>query len=384
MDQISSRSEGRILQILREQGESSSAELARLAGLGKATTSRAVQALRARGLIEETGAAFRRAPAGRAGRTLRIRPESAVYLGLAIVHQAVRAVVADAAKQVLATSAHPIAHPEGGLPDVRSVIRVALAALRESACDLRLLQGVGIAIAAPVDPATGQIGNSVMVPEWTGSNPQKLFSEAMGLRVALDNDANCAALAELLWGDLPPGADAVILRLDSGVGGAVILGGQVVHGLSGRAGDYGHITFDRHGPQCRCGNTGCFQHYLSIPAVEDHLRRLHGTANLEDACQRLERGDAGLRATVVEVGTVAGALAAVVARSVDPAHILFGGGLIALGDPFLEGARTHLRKVNPAAADLRFASAATILKDGDLRDEPALGAIGLLLRRGRD
>ena len=121
---------------------------------------------------------------------------------------------------------------------------------------------------------------------------------------------------------------------------------------------------------------------MSIPSIEENLRRRLGTANLADACQRLLEGDAHLRTTAVEIGGVAGTLVAVVARPVDPGHILFGGGPIAPGEPLLLGARSHLRKVNPTAANPLFVNAANILKDGDLRDEPALRAIGLLLRCG--
>lgn len=377
--QVESKSEARILQLLREQGESSIAELARISGLGKATASRAIQSLRQRGLVEDTGDEFRRLAAGRAGRAVRIRPDAGLYLGVALSAGGVTAVIADAAKRVIAWEREPVDSVRGDLlPNTASITRLADQILKNAGCDHKRLYGVGVSVAAPVDPRTGEIGHSVIVPEWTGRTPHKDLSTYFNKPVLLDNDANCSALAELLWGDLSGDTSAVLLRLDQGVGGAIVHKGEVLHGLTGRAGDYGHVTYDPHGPDCRCGGRGCFERYLSIPAVE---RDLGGTiAGLgARACSGNERA----RADVQGKGLILGALATVVSRTVDPERILIGGGLLALGPGLLEAANDRLHSLNPAAPEIERASAATVLDGGSLHDEPALGAIGLLIRQER-
>jgi predicted NBD/HSP70 family sugar kinase len=377
--QSESRSETRILQLLREQGESSVAELARISGLGKATASRAIQALRLRGIVEDTGAEFRTLSSGRAGRAVRIRPGAGLYLGVALNPGGVTAVLADAAKQVVAWDREPHS-PErfGRPPKTTAITDFADRLLARAGCAHELLYGVGVAVAGPVDPTTGEIGPSVMVPEWAGSAPQKELSAHFGKPVLLDNDANCSALAELLWGDLGGDMTAVFLRLDQGVGGAIIHRGDVLHGHTGRAGDYGHVTYDPHGPDCRCGGRGCFERYLSMSAFEAEWGET--TARL---AARARAGDAAVLASVRLKGEILGSMATVISRTVDPDRILIGGGMLALGPLLLDAANDRLRRLNPSAPEIEAANAATVLDRGSLHDEPALGAIGLLIRQER-
>ncbi|MCY1667639.1 ROK family transcriptional regulator [Rhizobium sp. SL86] len=375
---VENKSEARILQLLREQGESSIAELSRISGLGKATASRAIQSLRMRGLVEDTGDEFRRLASGRPGRAVRIRPDVGLYLGISLSAGGVTAVVADAAKRVVAWERQQADSLDGTVPRATSLADFAERMLERAGCDRKRLYGVGVSVAGPVDPRTGEVGNSVIIPQWTGSRPHEDLSAHFGKPVLLDNDANCSALAELLWGELNCNTTAVFLRLDQGIGGAIVHNGEVLHGRTGRAGDYGHVTYDPNGPECRCGGYGCFERYLSISSVESDL-----SATLAEIQVRTRSGDAAALEIVRHKGQILGSLAAVVSRTVDPDRILIGGGLLALGPGLLDAANERLHAINRTASKIETASAATVLEDGSLHDEPALGAIGLLIRQER-
>ncbi|QLF68525.1 ROK family transcriptional regulator [Peteryoungia desertarenae] len=375
--QSESKSEARILQLLREQGESSIAELARISGLGKATASRAIQSLRLRGLIEDTGDIFRRLPSGRAGQAIRIRPDVGLYLGIALARSDITIVITDAAKRVIDWERNPLSAAQGRQPpSINTVIGLADRLLSRSGSNRARLYGVGVAVAGPVNPRTGEISRSLLLPKEDGRTLQEELSDYFGKPVILDNDANCSALAELLWGNLNNHTTAVLLRLDRGVGGAIVHNGVVMRGHTGKAGDYGHIVYDPKGPYCQCGGRGCFERYLSISAAESDLGETIAAAGIRASC-----GDSIAIEGVRRQAVILGSLAAVVSRTVDPERILIGGGMLALGTRFLEGANEKLHSLNPAAPPIEAARAATALNGGLPNDEPALGAIGLLIRQ---
>lgn len=379
MEQIPRTAE-RLLQVLREDGESSVTELARRTGLGKATASRLVKLLREAGLIEETGDDFRVHSAGRAGRSLRIKPDTALYLGLHIGARFVTAVVTDAAKRVLGWVQDPVP-PIGVTPDsvLALTCEAADRALLAAGCVSGSLSGVALAVAGPVDPRTGAIANSVPLPALRDVDPRPILAAHLGQPVVMENDAACALLAELLWGDVTVHDSAVLLRIGAGIGGAVLQQGNLVHGNSGRAGSFGHISYRPDGIPCRCGSRGCYERYLNAQDVLSHVGAPRGLHRLEDIAVRAQT-DPAVAAELAARGEILGHLAMVVSRTIDPGRILVGGDMTALGPIFLETASKTLKTLNAAAPGLELATSGCLLNPANERDEPALGAVGLLLK----
>src|SRR4029077_4477844 len=86
-------------------------------------------------------------------------------------------------------------------------------------------------------------------------------------RVILENDANVAALGEKWLGAAKDVDDVIMLTLGTGVGGGIVLQGRIWHGMTGMAGEFGHMTVEPDGPQCGCGNRGCVEQLSSATAV---------------------------------------------------------------------------------------------------------------------
>lgn len=375
---MESKSEARILQFLRENGESSIAELSRLTNLGKATASRAIRSLQARGLIEYTGGQYRTQNSGRAGRALRLRPETGLYLGIEVGFGVITIILANAAKHILACERHELPPAPIRLPTLPYVTSISDEVLGRAGCDRDRLRGVGIAVAAPVDPQTGKIKRVSQDLDWAVGEPLRAFLNHFRVPVMINNDVNCSALAELFWGRLTAEQTGVLLRMGRGVGGAIIHKGELIQGHGARAGDYGHIPFDPRGPECRCGGRGCYEKYLSNTAVEKDLGD-----TVDSLRQRAESGDQKVLQAIKERGHILGCLAAVVSRTVDPDMLLVGGKVAGLGTSFLTAANERLHALNQQAAKIQLASSATIVQQGLLQDEPALGAIGMLIRNDR-
>ena len=161
-------------------------------------------------------------------------------------------------------------HLDGG-PDatVSQITRLVLASLtatrEELGSDTEII-GVGIGSPGPLDTESGTV---LLTPNlrWTNMPLRDRVSSAVGLPASLDNDANCAVLGEWWCGAARGGRVVVGLTIGTGIGGGIVLDGEIFHGASGVAGEIGHATIDQTGRLCNCGNYGCLEAYASGPAI---------------------------------------------------------------------------------------------------------------------
>ena len=142
-------------------------------------------------------------------------------------------------------------------------IRLLAAKYRDGAA----LQGIGIGVPGIIDMKTGMLRESPNLPGWAESPVQAQIEGLLGTRVILENDANVAALGEKWLGAARDVDDMAMLTLGTGVGGGIVLQGRIWHGMTGMAGEFGHMTVEPEGPPCGCGNRGCVEQYASATAV---------------------------------------------------------------------------------------------------------------------
>jgi glucokinase len=220
------------------------------------------------------------------------------------------------------------------------------------------LQGVGLGMPATIDRESGVAVSAVNLP--IHDLPiRELASARTGLPVFVDNDANVAALAEHLYGAARGAGSAVVLTIGTGIGGGLILDGELYRGASGAAGELGHTTIEIDGPPCQgnCPGRGCVETLASGTALgreggeaarrEPHSalarmaaegREIDGRAVTEAAIG----GDPTAIAVFELIGTRLGVALASFANILEPEVIVIGGGVIAAGDLLLEPARREL------------------------------------------
>lgn len=143
----------------------------------------------------------------------------------------------------------------------------AISQLTKRYANLATLQGIGIGVPGIIDMKTGMVRESPNLPGWTESPVRAEIEKRLGTRVILENDANVAALGEKWLGAGRDVEDLAVLTLGTGVGGGIILGGRILHGMTGMAGEFGHVTVEPDGVRCGCGNHGCLEQYASATAV---------------------------------------------------------------------------------------------------------------------
>ena len=140
--------------------------------------------------------------------------------------------------------------------------------LRETALQANTqLTGIGIGSTGPVDPIKGEFGDVDFLPGWRGKSPVRDLTEIFNLRVALENDGDAAALAEAGWGAGRNRSRLIYITVGTGIGGGIILDGQLYRGVDGAHPEVGHQVLDPSGPQCSCGFRGCWESLAAGPAM---------------------------------------------------------------------------------------------------------------------
>ncbi|HLL84381.1 MAG TPA: ROK family protein, partial [Longimicrobium sp.] len=133
--------------------------------------------------------------------------------------------------------------------------------------------GVGIGSPGPLNRKTGTVINTPNLG-WRNFPLRDLIANAVKLPCTLDNDANCATYGEW-WLGAGRGTQSLVgFTLGTGIGGGIVLNGEIYHGCSDVAGEIGHMTIDSNGRKCKCGNYGCLEQYASGPAIA--LRAMEG------------------------------------------------------------------------------------------------------------
>jgi glucokinase len=130
------------------------------------------------------------------------------------------------------------------------------------------LSGIGIGVPGIIEMQTGMLRESPNLPGWQDYPVRQEIEQRLGTHVVLENDANAAALGEKWLGAAANVDDMCMVTLGTGVGGGIVMQGRIWHGMTGMAGELGHITCNPEGPQCGCGNRGCLEQYASATAVK--------------------------------------------------------------------------------------------------------------------
>jgi glucokinase len=200
---------------------------------------------------------------------------------------------------------------------------------------------LGVGVPGLYDPESGVTEFLVNMPGgWRGIPVAGPVGAALGLPTALINDARAFGLAELRLGAGRGVRSMIGLTLGTGIGGVVVVGGQVLQGYKGRAGELGHQTIDPDGPWCNCGNRGCVEAYCRA----DQIKLACGTATVEAAVTAARDGDPRAVGGLRDTGRYLGIGLANAVVVVNPERIVLGGGVAAAGELLLEPIRAEIAR----------------------------------------
>jgi len=251
------------------------------------------------------------------------------------------------------------------LPDVAYSVAEKL---KEHAIPKEAVLGIGVGVPAPV--SEDGIVNGTANLGWEYKEVKHELEELTGIKVEVGNDANVAALGEMWKGGGLGQKNIVMVTLGTGVGGGIIIDGQILTGANGAGGEIGHICVNyEETDQCGCGNRGCLEQYASATGIVRLAKKKleAGTADTvlnaenltaKDVFDAVKAGNQVAMEIAEEFGRYLGYALANIAALVDPAAIVIGGGVSKAGEILLDYVeKAYKERVFFANKKVRFALA---------------------------
>jgi glucokinase len=237
---------------------------------------------------------------------------------------------------------------------------VILDTIAETDANRRDFIGVGIGAPGPLDREKGIV---IVAPNlgWRNFPLRDRIAEKLNLPATLDNDANCATVGEWWQGAARGGKTVIGMTIGTGIGGGIILDGQLFHGVSDVAGEIGHTTIDLNGRHCKCGNYGCLEAYASGPAIAVRAREVlvrEETASLlpsmvggkldaitaETVYRAAQQGDAVASEIVRDTARYLGVGIANLLNILNAAVVVVAGGVTQAGDALFVPLQAEVRR----------------------------------------
>ncbi len=237
---------------------------------------------------------------------------------------------------------------------INFLVAFARETIEESNQSIDGISGMGIGFPGPLNSETGTIFNPPNLTGWDSVPLKSILENELGLPVAIENDANAAALGEW-WKGAGSGTTSLFcITLGTGVGGGMVFDGKVWHGASSLAGEIGHTTVIRDGLQCSCGNTGCLESYACsggiLKRVNDSLveggngDKLQPLTNLKQIDQMIAQGNETVIEVIYETGVILGIAIANLANLLNPEIVVLFGGVTNLGESLVGPLKKEVNK----------------------------------------
>lgn len=339
----------KVVAALRHLGAASRADLAQTTGLSRGTVASIVADLERDGFLRSVdGDEVSSVGPGRPPTLLALTPPSGVAVAVDIGRSHVHVAVGDATGAVNEERVQDIAadrSPEDLLALAATL--VAEVALAQELDDTNTV-GATVGLPAPIDLAGHSLTRrfaGVDIAAATGL-------ERLTSQVHVLNDADLCALGEAAFGAGRGLDDFIFVKMSHGLGAGLVLGGRLYRGAAGLAGNLGHVRVREDGDVCICGNRGCLETLVSAPRLVAALQSAHPHRELDvaDLLRLVDEGDLGARVLVNDAGAAVGRTLAEIVNVLNPAAIIVGGSLGAVGEPLLQGIQSSIARYSQAIA----------------------------------
>ena len=293
---------------------------------------------------------------GRRSKTFRLNEKLALVGGFDIGATSIDVAVADFSGRLLARHAEPASVKDGPIKILGQCCSLLENMLKENGLSPEKMSGIGIGVPGPVDFSAGTVVSPPIMPGWDCypiiQTVQQWFPSA---NVVVDNDVNVMALGELSLGAAQGVENLIFVKIGTGIGAGIICEGNIYRGSSGCAGDIGHISVNKSGPLCHCGNRGCLETVAGGPAIAErslqaaqagkspilleHYERNGQVLSAEDVGEAAREGDAIAIEAIRDSGQMVGDVLAALVNFYNPDMIVIGGGVSNLGNLLLSSIR---------------------------------------------
>ncbi len=240
--------------------------------------------------------------------------------------------------------------PEQVIDNIKKGIRQLLADSKYK------IKGIGIGCPGVINVKKGTVENPPNLPGWKKVKLGSIIQKEFGYTVSVENDANAAAIGEMIFGAGKKLNSFIMVTLGTGVGGGIVFNRKIFRGEFGAAGEIGHISIDGNGTKCNCGSTGCIEAYIGNQYLREKVKRElinHPASkiwelinnNLSDVSPRIvqdaaEQGDEYANSVIHKMGIQLGTAFASLSNVLDISTFIMGGGVAGFGAPLFNIIRT--------------------------------------------
>lgn len=279
---------------------------------------------------------------------------------------------------------------------ISQIINSAKNVLREGeklGVSAKSILGMGVGGPGPINSDSGVIHIAPNIPGWINTSLVKELGNELDLPIFLENDANAAALGEWWLGAGKDVDNLVLLTLGTGIGGGIIINGEVLHGIGQTAGEIGHMVIHEGGLLCGCGNRGCFEAYASAKAVVNRTlsaikkgKKTELTDLVENKLEKItcklvydtaRKGDNLCKHIVEETGKYLGIGISNIINIINPQMVVLGGGMAKAGELLFDPVRKYVGEhaFNAAMEGVKIVPATLGTNAG------ATGAVAFVLKK---
>ena len=317
--------------------------------------------------------------------------ERALAAGVDLGGTKIYTLVATADGEVLGEDRRPTQAQEGPDAVIGRVVDSVRRAMGQAGAGKDDVVGVGLSTPGPCDPERGVVSEAPNLAGWRNIPLAQIAGEALEMPALIEHDAAAACYGEYRFGAGQGFRHIIYVTLGTGVGGGFIIDGRIYHGATGAAGEVGHLILDENGPACTCGNRGCVEAFATRAANAPEateavhagrsplLAELAGGDQMtaELVHQAAQQGDEAAREVIERAGHYLGLGLVGVLNSFNPQCLILGGGLLGLGDLYLEPALRAVRQ----GAFKQILTDVTITRAKLGNRAGSLGAAALIMER---
>ena len=347
-------SPGYLLDLIRSGRATTRRQLGEVTGLARSTVSSRVEALLASGFISEIGGAA--STGGRRATILGFNGDAgavvAVDLGATHAHLA----ITNFGAEPMAETTADIDIDEGPQMVMAWLVDAIDSLLASAGIDRAQVHGIGVGVPGPVDFDRGMPIHPPIMAGWHEFGVASYLVDRYEVPVLVDNDVNIMALGEH-FAMRSKIDDFVFVKVGTGIGSGLIMGGRIHRGAHGAAGDLGHVQIGSHEVVCRCGNTGCLEALAGGAALARALSVKHPwVTGSRDVVRLVKQGDKDAVSSVRSAGRLIGSALASVVNLLNPSLIVVGGVLASAEQQLLAGIRevVYQRSTSLSTIDLEI------------------------------
>jgi glucokinase-like ROK family protein len=337
-------------------------EIAHRMNLSRAAVTAIVNDLLATGIVRE--AESRIVHSGRPPIVLEVNPERGYVVGVDFGATHLNLLVADLSSRILEEIEYAIdiqRGPEACLADADMHVRELLA---KAGIGLQDVLAFGVDVPGPIVSEAGMVVAPPIMPGWDRYPIRDRLEKMWERQVSINNDAEMGVLGEWASGAGRGERDLVFIKVGTGIGAGLLIDGQIYRGVTGSAGEIGHLTIDENGPLCACGNHGCLEAVAGGRAIAQQaqqavqrgertsLSNFHPVESItaREVGAAARRGDLLSQQILTRAGTHIGIAIAGLVNMFNPGMIIIGGGVAQNGDIILEPIRQAVQRRSLPAA----------------------------------